>query len=82
MLRVRSVIVKGVHDTLKEMYSRVKDFEHELLLNNRRNRVDIRTTRLNEMDSNKFKIVYIFFHSFTLGWELGCRPVLEVDGCF
>ena len=55
---------------------------HEILLSNPKNTVQIRTTRLNEGDPNKFKRIYICYHALREGWKTGCRPVLRFDGCF
>ncbi|XP_074338078.1 uncharacterized protein LOC141675268 [Apium graveolens] len=44
--------------------------------------VQIRTTRLNEGDSNKFKRIYLCYHALKEGWKAGCRPVIGFDGCF
>lgn len=82
VLRVRKASLDGVHASLKEHYSRVRDFGYQILLNDPRNRVDIRTTRLNETDANKFKRIYICYHALKEGWKKGCRPILGLDGCF
>lgn len=82
VIRVRKAAIEGVFDSLKQHYSRVRDFGHQILLNNPQNRVDIRITRLNESDPNKFKRIYICYHALKEGWKLGCRPILGLDGCF
>lgn len=82
VIRVRKAAIEGVFDILKEHYSRVRDFGHQVLLNNSQKRVDIRTTRINESDPNKFKRIYICYHALKEGWKLGCRPILGLDGCF
>ena len=50
ILRVRKIALEGVAESLKLHYSRVRDFESELLLSNPKNTVKISTTRLNEND--------------------------------
>lgn len=39
IFRVRKLALNGVHDALKEQDSRLRDFRHELLLNNSNNTV-------------------------------------------
>ena len=82
LIRVRKAALEGVFESLKQHYSRVRDFGYQILLNNPQNRVDIRTTRLNESDPNKFKRIYICYHALKEGWKQGCRPILGLDGCF
>lgn len=82
VIRVRKAALEGVHESLKEHYSRVRDFGYQILLNDPRNRVDIRTTKLNEGDPNKFKRIYICYYALKEGWKKGCRPILGLDGCF
>lgn len=82
VIRVRKAAIEGVFDSLKEHYSKVRDFGHQILLNNSQNKVDIRTTKLNEHDPNKFKRIYICYYALKEGWKNGCRPILGLDGCF
>ncbi|KAL8112935.1 hypothetical protein AgCh_020304 [Apium graveolens] len=49
ILRVRKASLEGVHEALKEQYSRLRDMGHEILLSNPKNTVQIRTSRLNEV---------------------------------
>lgn len=67
VIRVRKSAIEGVFDSLKEHYSRVRDFGHQVLLNHPQNRVDIRTTRINENDPNKFKRIYICYYALKEG---------------
>ncbi|KAL8144883.1 hypothetical protein AgCh_003185 [Apium graveolens] len=82
ILRVRKASLEGVHEALKEQYSRLRDMRHEILLSNPKNTVQIRTSRLNEGDPNKFKRIYISYHALREGWKVGYRPVIGFDGCF
>ena len=82
ILRVRKIALEGVAEALKEHYSRLRDFANEILKSNRNNTVQIRTTRLNETDSNKFKRIYVCYHALKEGWKAGCRPIIGFDGCF
>ncbi|XP_063949919.1 uncharacterized protein LOC135152758 [Daucus carota subsp. sativus] len=50
ILRLRKMALEGVAKSLKEHYSRVRDFGQEVLLSNPQNTVKISTTRLNEDD--------------------------------
>lgn len=65
--RVRRTSLQGVLQSLKEHYSRVKDFGRELLRNNPHNWVDIKTTRVSVDDVNKFKRMYICYHALRKG---------------
>lgn len=69
VIRVRKAAIEGVFNSLKQHYSRVRDFRHQILLNHPLNRVDIRTTRLNESDANKFKRIYICYICIEGGME-------------
>lgn len=80
--RVRKAALEGVLQSLKEHYSRVWDFGHELLRNDSRNRVEVKTSRVSDEDANKFQRMYICYHALKVGWKQGCRPVLGLDGCF
>ncbi|XP_074364438.1 uncharacterized protein LOC141705336 [Apium graveolens] len=82
ILRVRKAALEGVQEALREHYSRLKNFAHEILKTNSNNTVQIRTTRLNETDANKFKWIYICYDALKKGWKAGCRPVIGFDGCF
>ncbi|WOH15202.1 hypothetical protein DCAR_0934739 [Daucus carota subsp. sativus] len=82
ILRVIKAALEGVHEALKEHYSRLRDFGYEIIKSNKNNTVQIRTTRLNETDANKFKRVYIFYDAMKKGWKAGCRPIIGLDGCF
>ncbi|XP_074364440.1 uncharacterized protein LOC141705338 [Apium graveolens] len=82
ILRVRKAALEGVQEALREHYSRLRDFAHEILKTNSNNTVQIRTTRLNETDANKFKWIYICYDALKKGWKAGCRPVIGFDGCF
>ncbi|XP_074328392.1 uncharacterized protein LOC141666301 [Apium graveolens] len=53
ILRVRKASLDGVHEALKEQYSRLRDMGHDILPSNPKNTVQIRTSRLNEGDLNK-----------------------------
>ena len=82
ILRVRKIALESVAEALKEHYSRLRDFANEILKSNKNNTVQIRTTRLNETDSNKFKRIYVCYHALKEGWKAGCRPIIGFDGCF
>ena len=82
ILRLRKVALEGVADSLKDHYSRVRDFGQEVLLSNPQNTVKISTTRLNEEDPVKFKRIYVCYFALKAGWKAGCRPVIGLDGCF
>ncbi|XP_074352848.1 uncharacterized protein LOC141692000 [Apium graveolens] len=82
ILRVGKAALEGVQEALREHYSRLRDFAHEILKTNSNNTVEIRTTRLNETDANKFKRIYICYDALNKGWKAGSRPVIGFDGCF
>ncbi|XP_074357152.1 uncharacterized protein LOC141696904 [Apium graveolens] len=81
-MRIRKTTLEGVHDSLKQHYSRVWDFGHELLKINSNNTMKICGTRLNENDVNRFKRMYICYSALKKGWKAGYRPVIGLDGCF
>lgn len=82
ILRVRKTALEGVAESLKQHYSRLRDYAHELLLSNPQNTVKISTTRLNDNDPPQFKRLYVCYHALKAGWKAGCRPFIGVDGCF
>ncbi|XP_074324264.1 uncharacterized protein LOC141661180 [Apium graveolens] len=82
ILILRKITLEGMHDSLKEHYSRTRDFGHEILLSNLQNTVKISTTRLNETDKNKFKSMYVCYYAPKTRWKVGCRPIIGLDGCF
>ena len=81
-MRLRKAALDGVHDSLKQHYSKIWDFGHEVLKTNPNNTVKIYGTRLNENDVNRFKRMYICYSALKKGWKVGCRPVIGLDGCF
>lgn len=82
-MRLRKTSLEGVHDSLKQHYSRVWDFGYELLKINPNNTVKIQGTRLNETDVNMFKRMYICYSALKKkGWKAGYRPFIGQDGCF
>ncbi|WOH13968.1 hypothetical protein DCAR_0933482 [Daucus carota subsp. sativus] len=81
-MRLRKAALEGVHDSLKQHYSRVWDFGQELLKINPHNTVKISGTRVNETDENRFQRMYVCYSALKKGWKAGCRPVIGLDGCF
>ncbi|XP_074374395.1 uncharacterized protein LOC141714796 [Apium graveolens] len=82
LIRVRKAALEGVADALKEHYNKVWDFGYELLKNNPKNRVEIKTNRLTDESPNTFQRLYICYYVLKEGWKSNCRPVLGLDGCF
>ncbi|XP_074374630.1 uncharacterized protein LOC141715044 [Apium graveolens] len=72
ILRLRKMALEGIAGSLKQHYSRVRDFGHEVLLSNARNTVKISTTRLNEEDPVKFKRIYLCYFALKSGWKAVC----------
>ncbi|XP_074347127.1 uncharacterized protein LOC141685953 [Apium graveolens] len=73
---------EGVHESLKQHFSRVWDFGHELMKINPNNTVKIAGTRVNDGDINRFQRMYVCYSALKNGWKAGCRPVIGVNGCF
>ncbi|XP_074356627.1 uncharacterized protein LOC141696375 [Apium graveolens] len=82
ILCLRKMALEGIAESLKQHYSRVIDFGHEVLHSNARNIVKISITRLNEEDPVKFKRIYVCYFALKSGWMAGCRKVIGLDGCF
>lgn len=80
-IKVRKAALEGVYESLKEHYARVYDFGYEVLKNNSKNTVKIKTSRLN-LNEAKFQRIYICYEALKQGWKAGCRPILGLDGCF
>lgn len=81
-MRIKKITLDRVHDSLKQHYSRVWDFGHELLKCNPQNTIKISSTRVNEEDVNRFQIMYICYSALKKGWKSGCRLVIGLDRCF
>lgn len=62
-IRVRKAALEGVYESLKDHYPRVYDFGHELLKNNSKNTVKIKTSRPNLEDEAKFQRIYICYEA-------------------
>lgn len=82
IIRWMKLALEGVHDSLKEHYSQLRDFGYELLMSNPQNTIKISTTMLNETDLNKFKRIYLCYYALKTGWKTGCRLIIGLDGCF
>lgn len=67
IMRLRKAALEGVHESLMEHYSRVRDFGHEVLLSNPQNKVIIQGTRQNENDVNRFRRIYICYATLKKG---------------
>ncbi|XP_074336970.1 uncharacterized protein LOC141674146 [Apium graveolens] len=81
ILRLRKMALEGIAESLRQHYSRVRDFGHQVLLSNSKNTLKISTTRLNEEDPVKFKSIYVCYFALKNGWKEGCRKVIGLDGC-
>ncbi|XP_074323468.1 uncharacterized protein LOC141660384 [Apium graveolens] len=82
IMRLRKMALEGIAKSLRQHYSRVRDFGHEVLLSNPKNTVKISTTRLNEGDPVKFKRIYVCYFALKTGWKEGCRKVIGLHDCF
>ena len=76
---------KLVMDTLlcgmKNEYTRVFDYQLELLMSNRGSTIAICLDPAN-MVQNIFQSFYVCFSALKLGFKAGCTKVIGMDGCF
>ncbi|MBA0645735.1 hypothetical protein Goklo_013796 [Gossypium klotzschianum] len=66
---------KMVKDKLAE------NFVHEFA-KNPRSTIKMAVDRVTPESPPHFKRFYVFFEALKRGWKEGCRPMLDLDGCF
>ncbi|MBA0789218.1 hypothetical protein Gotri_026473 [Gossypium trilobum] len=66
---------KMVKDKLAE------NFVHEFA-KNPRSTIKMAVDRVTPESPPHFKRFYVFFEALKRGWKEGCRPILDLDGCF
>lgn len=63
IITLRKLVLQGVHGSLKQQYSILRDFGREILMSNPQNNVKINITRFNKTDKFKFKRSYIYYYA-------------------
>lgn len=77
--RAKKRAKKLAQGDFEEQYNLLESYAHELKKRNPGTSVWIQSEMVG--DVSKFKRIYIFFEALKIGWRVGCRKVLCLDGC-
>lgn len=79
--RAKSIVLKKALDAMKGEYSRVYDYQLELLRSNPGSTVVV-CLDLDIEDKQIFERFYVCFDALKKGLLVGCRKVIGLDGCW
>ena len=79
--RAKSLVLKAALDSMKGEYTRVYDYQAELLRSNPGSTVVVCLDPEIE-DRHVFERFYICFDALKKGFKAGCRRVIGLDGCW
>ncbi|KAK1646211.1 hypothetical protein QYE76_064016 [Lolium multiflorum] len=78
--RAKSIVMKRMYDATKGEYSKVFDYQQELLRSNPGSTIVVKLApNCVEPIFNRF---YVCFDALKKGFMAGCRKVIGLDGCF
>ena len=77
----RSIVMDRLMSGMKSEYTRVFDYQLELLRTNPGSTVVVCLDPTN-MVQNIFESFYVCFNAMKQGYKAGCRKVIALDGCF
>ncbi|WVZ64915.1 hypothetical protein U9M48_014362, partial [Paspalum notatum var. saurae] len=78
--RAKSLVLKAALDSMQGEYSRVYDYQMELLRSNPGSTVVVCLDP--EFEEKVFERMYVCFDACKKGFLSGCRMVIELDGCW
>jgi hypothetical protein len=79
--RAKSIVQQKALDAMKGEYSRVYDYQLELLRSNPGSTIVV-TLDLEIEDKQVFERFYVYFDGLKKGFLAGCRKVIGLDGCW
>ncbi|MBA0618602.1 hypothetical protein Godav_027922 [Gossypium davidsonii] len=77
----KTVKDKLVRNFVQE-FAMLWDYADELILKNPRNTIKMAVNRFTLESLPHFKRLYVCFGALKRRWKEGCRPILDLDGCF
>jgi hypothetical protein len=77
----KSIVMDRLMSGMKNEYTRVFDYQLELLRSNPGSTVAVGLDPTN-MHQNIFQCFYVCFNAMKQGFKSGCRKVIGLDGCF
>jgi hypothetical protein len=77
----KKIVMEKLMAGMKNEYTRVFDYQLELLRSNPGSTVAVCLDPTN-MDQNIFQSFYVCFKALKEGFKAGCRKVIGLDGCF
>ena len=78
--RAKALVMKKALDASKGQYSRLYDYQMELLRSNPGSTVIV--NKEDNVEPPIFRRMYICLHACKEGFKAGCRKVVGLDGCF
>jgi alpha-galactosidase len=78
--RAKALVMKKAFDATKGQYSRLYDYQMELLRSNPGSTVIVH--KEDNVEPPIFRRMYICLHACKEGFKAGCRKVVGLDGCF
>ncbi|XP_066374845.1 uncharacterized protein [Miscanthus floridulus] len=78
--RAKSLVMQKALDATKKQYSRLYDYQMELLRSNPGSNVIV--NKEDNVEPPIFRRMYICLHACKEGFKAGCRKVVGLDGCF
>ena len=82
MYRIRRKAKVKLYGKLENQYNRLWDYCETLRRTNSRSCVVMKVEWPNPNLPPKFERMYVFLAAMKKGFLEGCRPIIEVDGCF
>lgn len=78
--RAKRMVIKKIYDAIKEQYTRIFDYQLELLRSNPGSTVVVKLDPASSIPT--FQRIYICLSALKEGFKAGCRKVIGLDGCF
>ncbi|XP_024010115.1 uncharacterized protein LOC112085211 [Eutrema salsugineum] len=77
----RNKALRWIEKEYAEQFSRLRDYEAEILISNPNSSVEIDTIT-NAEGLDVFNRFYVCFDNLRKSWKATCRPLIGMDGCF
>ncbi|GAV76947.1 hypothetical protein CFOL_v3_20420 [Cephalotus follicularis] len=77
----RKRAIDETQGSYEEQFLRLRDYGEEIIISNPGNAFIIQTERASEEELPRFKMVYVCFHGFKVGFLTGCKPFIHLDAC-
>ncbi|KAK2654206.1 hypothetical protein Ddye_014062 [Dipteronia dyeriana] len=80
--RARSAVREMIQGSVKEQYSKLREYYTEIKRMNPESLVIIKCSISPGCANLMFQRLYMCLGALKKGWKEGCRPILGLDGCF